>query len=127
MAQPGAFLSDNNPYDAEELLLLLADRIRQPAVLGALPLVVIGRTPDSVPANAPPTSGQVVRVVERPDHLRQMGQMSTNSVVVVADSSRHEIHLDQPDLVIEAVRNVIAAAREHAPVRPPLNGATVLR
>jgi phage gp45-like len=55
-----------------------------------------------------------------------MGRLSSNSVVLVADHSGHEIHLDQPELVLAAVEQLRLAIATHAKVRAPTVGASVL-
>jgi hypothetical protein len=54
-----------------------------------------------------------------------MGRLSSNSVVLVADHSGHEIHLDQPELVLAAVEQLRLAIATHAKVRATV-GASVL-
>jgi pimeloyl-ACP methyl ester carboxylesterase len=43
---------------------------------------------------------------------QRLAQLSTNSEIVVAEKSSHLIYVDEPQLVIEAVRRVHAAARD---------------
>lgn len=127
MSQPSSVTSDFDPYLAEELTLLLARRITEPHPLGAMPLIVIGKTPEAVPENANPASGPALRITERPEQLRGLGELSTNSIVMTATSSRHEIHLDQPQVVVEAIHAVLEAARHHLPLKPLTSGVTVIR
>ncbi|HXI20330.1 MAG TPA: alpha/beta hydrolase [Gemmatimonadales bacterium] len=127
MGQPFAVLADDNPYAANEEVLSLADRIRNPQQLGDIPLIVIGRSPDTVSAVADPASGAVRRVHERPAELRALGQLSSNSVVIRATHSRHEVHLDRPDLVLQAIANLREAIRTHSHVVAPTTGATILQ
>jgi hypothetical protein len=42
----------------------------------------------------------------------RLARLSTNSEIVVAEKSSHLIYVDQPELVVEAVRRVHAAARD---------------
>jgi pimeloyl-ACP methyl ester carboxylesterase len=126
MSQPSAVTTDYDPYLAEELTVLLADRIEHEHLLGDRPLIVIGRTPDTIPRNVAPNSGPARRVTERPVQLRELGELSTNSLVLTASNSRHEIHLDQPELVIDAVDDVVRAVRTHGALRPLTTGVTSL-
>jgi hypothetical protein len=48
---------------------------------------------------------------------RDLPNLSSNSVQVVAEGSRHDIEFDAPDLVIAAIREVVTSARTGAPVR----------
>ena len=45
----------------------------------------------------------------------ELGQLSNHSSHVIAKNSGHYIQLDRPDLVIEAVRNVVDHARQSPP------------
>jgi pimeloyl-ACP methyl ester carboxylesterase len=38
--------------------------------------------------------------------------LSTNSRLIVADKANHMIHIDQPQVIVEAVRSVIESSRE---------------
>lgn len=52
--------------------------------------------------------------VQRAQHDRgqiDLATLSTNSRHVIATNSGHHIHLDEPDLVVEAIRQVVNAAR----------------
>jgi len=46
------------------------------------------------------------------DANRRLGEVSTNSMVIVAEQSGHLIHVDEPDVYVDAVRRVVRAARE---------------
>jgi len=48
---------------------------------------------------------------------RRLAEVSTNSMVIVADQSGHMIHVDAPDVYVDAVRRVVAAAREGSRVQ----------
>lgn len=74
--------------------------VRQAAGLGSKPLVVVTRGRDLDP---PWRAGQAALL-----------RLSTNSSQVVAAGSGHYVHLDRPEVVVEAVRTVLAAARDAA-------------
>jgi hypothetical protein len=44
-------------------------------------------------------------------------RLSRNSPRVIARNSTHDVHLDGPEVVIDAIRQVVEAARGHASVR----------
>jgi pimeloyl-ACP methyl ester carboxylesterase len=50
------------------------------------------------------------------DGQTRLAALSTNSFLIVAKKSNHMIELDEPGLVVEAIRRVHAAARDHARV-----------
>jgi hypothetical protein len=79
--------------------------------LGALPLIVLthaGPTP-----GLPPGLDAAQRAAaQRQD--AQIAQLSTNSEQILALRSGHYIQVDQPGLVVEAILEVLSAARHHA-------------
>jgi pimeloyl-ACP methyl ester carboxylesterase len=71
------------------------------ASLGTLPLIVLA-------------AGQ--NVVNDPPWLpaqQQMARLSSNAKLVVVDGSGHYIHWDRPTLVVDAIGQVVEAARTH--------------
>ena len=57
--------------------------------------------------------------VQQAQHERgqaDLATLSTNSRLVIATNSGHHIHLDEPDLVVEAIRQVVYAARTRRPL-----------
>jgi pimeloyl-ACP methyl ester carboxylesterase len=123
MSQPAVVTSENNPFEGEELVLMMADRIRRAHLFGDIPLVVLARTPDTLPAGTAPTSVMAIRINERPLQLQQLAELSTNSAVFIADSSRHEIHLDQPTIVVGAVRWALGFEKQKGSALRDLPGA----
>lgn len=86
--------------------ILRAAQIRS---LGDLPLVVL-RHGQAAPMMASP---EVSRLIEETfaQLQQEMANLSSNGRLVVAESSTHTIQLDQPELVVEAIRDVVSAAR----------------
>jgi len=105
-AQVKMHISNDNPFEAEELGLLRAQRAHTDHVLGDLPLIVMSR---GLPEDASP-AGQKFEE----EHNRDQAGLVTLSRVgkqVVARRSGHHIPLDEPDLVVAAIRDVLSAAR----------------
>jgi hypothetical protein len=77
--------------------------------LGDIPLIVLrhGKTQPVM------TTPEVAQLLEETfvQLQNEMAALSTRGKVVVADQSGHLIQLEQPDLVIEAVREVVAEVR----------------
>jgi pimeloyl-ACP methyl ester carboxylesterase len=69
--------------------------------LGALPVVVISSDPIAADTSR-----------SRDSFAGRYPLFSTNTTFVVAKGSGHEIHLYQPDTVVEAIRRTIAALRK---------------
>jgi pimeloyl-ACP methyl ester carboxylesterase len=79
--------------------------------LGDLPLVVLSHDPDKPQPDLPedlvkPTNDAWEKMQE------ELTQLSTRGTQIIAKNSGHYIQLDRPDLVIEAVRQVVVQARQ---------------
>ena len=105
-AQVKMHISNDNPFEAEELGMLRAQRTRTAPVLGDLPLIVLSR-------GLPQDSGPAGQKGEEEHNRDQAGLVALSRLgkQVVAKRSGHHIPLDEPDLVVAAIRDVIAAAR----------------
>jgi pimeloyl-ACP methyl ester carboxylesterase len=79
--------------------------------LGNLPVVVI-RHGIKFPTNPPGTSpGQIeLKWIEA---QKRLAALSTNSELVVANRSGHEVEIDQPGIVVDEINLVVAAIRQH--------------
>ena len=86
-----------------------------PASLGARPLVVL--------THGQPFPGPF-SVLEKgwSEGQTRLAALSTNSLLIVAKNSNHMIELDEPDLVVEAIRRVHAAVRGHGRIADDGNG-----
>jgi pimeloyl-ACP methyl ester carboxylesterase len=105
-AQVKMHISNDNPFEAEELGMLRAQRTRTAHVLGDLRLIVLSR---GLPEDSSP-AGQT----GEEEHNRDQAALVALSRIgkqVVAKRSGHHIPLDEPDLVVAAIVDVIAAAR----------------
>jgi hypothetical protein len=60
----------------------------------------------------------VKRDQERIENTQSLLLLSRNSPLVVGEKSGHEIHLDQPELVVNAIRAVVEAAKNGTLLRP---------
>jgi pimeloyl-ACP methyl ester carboxylesterase len=94
-----------NPFEIEELADLRARRTATRYPLGDMPLVVLTR---GVSEEGGPDS-KAFEAEHRQDHT-VIAQMSRNGKMIVAERSGHHIQLDEPQLVIETIRGVLAAA-----------------
>ena len=105
-AQVKMHISNDNPFEAEELGMLRAQRTRTAHVLGDLPLIVLSR---GLPEDASPAG----KKGEEEHNQDQTGLVALSRIGkhLVAKRSGHHIPLDEPDLVVAAIRDVLAAAR----------------
>jgi pimeloyl-ACP methyl ester carboxylesterase len=116
-ADPVIRSADCNFHSANEGLTELkafsesASQAAPTGLLGNLPLVVLSHDPDMPMPDIPAD-------LEKPinDEWKQMqdelSHLSTRGTHVVATKSGHYIQIDRPELVIEAVRNVVDQARQ---------------
>lgn len=74
--------------------------------LGNLPVIVLSSAPIASESERQSRSGAAVRL----DFL------SSNSLHITATGSGHEIHLYQPDLVVQALLRSVSAVRSRAPL-----------
>jgi pimeloyl-ACP methyl ester carboxylesterase len=84
-----------------------AEALRQPGARGALgerPLIVISHAPHAQPAAASEAAWQ--------EGQRQLAALSSDSELVLSARGDLAIALEEPELVVEAVRRVHTAARE---------------
>ena len=85
--------------------------------LGNLPLAVLSHDPDKPQPDLPED-------LVKPFHdawaqmQEELAQLSTRSTHVIAKNGGHYIQLDRPDVVIEAVRNVVEQARQAHSAKP---------
>ena len=82
-----------------------AEEVRQLGPLGDLPLHVISRDPDRRPGSDDPTFSS------REQHWlklqQELVQLSTNAVHTIATGSGHDVMKDRPDVVVEAIRQIV--------------------
>jgi pimeloyl-ACP methyl ester carboxylesterase len=115
----GAILSDTRYFAAAAELYSSWEataaevRAMQITTLGDIPLVVLTQGEFAVP-DAYGVSGEVVEQAQAAWYEMQaeLAALSSNGKQVIAEQSGHYIQLDQPELVIDAIREVVEAARQ---------------
>jgi len=106
---------------AEELREMYVSRTKTTYPLGGMPLVVIRASekdrsapPDGVSAEEWKQMGE-----ERKQQAKDLASLSRNNKLIVAEQSGHHVQLDDPNLVVRAIRQVAASARHyHAKLAP---------
>jgi len=93
-------------WSPEEVTRMHTERLRDRATLGDLPLILLSRTVDSTDAMA----------AERAALQRDLAALSRHGRQITATRSGHNIHLEDPALVVGAIRDVVTDVR-HAPRR----------
>lgn len=99
---------------AEELRDMYDARAKAPYQLGNLPLVVLlpkggyGRPPRGVDADEWKRFNE-----EKRQQKMDFTNLSHNSKLIFAENSGHHIQLDEPQVVIDAVRLIVETTRQH--------------
>jgi pimeloyl-ACP methyl ester carboxylesterase len=98
---------NDNPFAAEEMAALLAERTTKKHALGDMPLVVLTRGGTEREAAENPAGEE-----KRKSNQVSLVALSRVGKQVVASRSGHHIPLDEPELVITAIRDVLAVLRK---------------
>ena len=114
LSQPPRAGGGGMEFLAEELRDMYDSRARTPYLLGNLPLVVLlpkggyGRPPQGVDADEWKRFNE-----EKRQQKMDFTNLSHNSKLIFAENSGHHIQLDEPQVVIDAVRLIVEASRQH--------------
>jgi pimeloyl-ACP methyl ester carboxylesterase len=104
------------------------DQIRAAPALRPIPIVVLSAdrswgpqvrsmiAAGKLPADVPPNFGYVVDAAQKKAHER-LANLVPNEKHITHTNSGHEIHKEQPQLVIGAIREVVEAVRSGKPMR----------
>jgi len=96
--------SNDNPFEAEELAAMFAERKKDEHPLGDMPLIVVSR---GVPEQQGPEGRQA-----QEEHLQEQASvvtLSRNGTQVIARHSGHHVQVDEPDVVVTAIHEVMSA------------------
>lgn len=102
--QPKHWAQADNPFEPEELAGLRAERAKSQYPYGNMPLVVLTRGI----SDAEGPDSKALEKEHRDDHAA-VAKLSRNGKLIVAEHSGHHVQIDQPALVIDAIREVIVA------------------
>ena len=105
--------------EVESVQQLRAAHERGGALLGDKPLIVISRAAGGYRPIRGIVSKEQAELLEheRLEHNQDLLRLSHNSKAIVANQSGHDVHIDQPDLIIESIRAVRDAIRNHSHLR----------
>ncbi len=76
--------------------------------LGDLPVIVLSSGPSASESDRQSRNGAAAR----------LDVLSSKTLHIIADGSGHEIHLFQPERVIQAVQQAVGAVRNRTPLSP---------
>ena len=79
--------------------------------LGDLPLAVLSHDPDRPSSDLPPDLAKQTNEAWEKMQV-DLAHLSTRGTQTIARNSAHYIQVDRPDVVIDAVRNIVAQARQ---------------
>jgi pimeloyl-ACP methyl ester carboxylesterase len=105
LGQLGHVAAAVNPYTEEELAQLRAEHPNRERAYGDMPLVVIsrGRPEEDVPI------GHALEE-ERTKEYAALASLSRKGQHTIAPLSGHHVQIEEPDLVVTAIRHVLPAA-----------------
>ncbi|HYJ84927.1 MAG TPA: alpha/beta hydrolase [Pyrinomonadaceae bacterium] len=109
-AQPQHYVADDDPYWGEEFAEFYAARQAKEYPLGDTPLIVLTRGKREYPDTE---EGKQLDE-DRKRMQRDLLNLSSNSKQIIATTSGHHIQLDDPKLVIDAIRQVVDSVRRPA-------------
>jgi pimeloyl-ACP methyl ester carboxylesterase len=101
------YAANDNNFILEEKARMIQEREKQPYVLGDIPLIVLTATKSEV----------IPEEEERRLNQASMTKLSRNSKQIIATESSHEIHIEQPELVLDAIRQVVEAVNKKEKLR----------
>jgi pimeloyl-ACP methyl ester carboxylesterase len=116
---PAAQYDPSQDYFADELAAMHRARAANPVALGDRPLVVLAAGKRPAPPGTPDTLWQRLRV-EKDGQKVDLSRLSRNALFVLAPTSTHNIHFDEPALVARAIELVVRTVATGAglPVLP---------
>jgi pimeloyl-ACP methyl ester carboxylesterase len=109
--------ADCNWHSAREQLAEMsafpdsASETAQTGSLSELPLAVLSHDPDKPSSDLPPDLAKPTNDAWE-KMQEELAHLSTRGTQTVAKNSAHYIQIDRPDIVIDAVRNVVEQARQ---------------
>ena len=112
MRQPKFLLADNGPYWADEFAAMYADSLYS---MGNKPIYVLSSGRDAFSKNT--DSAMKAIWLEKLEQKEKMSNLSANSKHLITTKSGHEIHLEEPELVINAIKEVIMGVRTGKPLK----------
>lgn len=104
LAQVKHYAAHANPFEAEELALLIADQKKKEYPLGDIPLIVLTAGREEY--------GEKAVEEDRKKQQAALAKLSRNGKQIIAVNSGHHIQIEDPELVSKAIRDVVTAAQK---------------
>src|SRR5262249_55549148 len=107
--------ASTDTFLAEELQAMFLAREKEPCPLGDRPVITLVGA-----ASEPPDQSEEMKRIwdEKRRQKSGLASLSRNSKCVFAEKSGHHIQLDEPEVVVSAVREVVEAVRNHRKLKP---------
>jgi len=96
-------------WSADEAERFYQQRRTRPASLGNMPLIVLARTTGGYASGMRITAGRLEEL--RREQQADLARLSTSGSVRFAPASGHNIHVEDPAFVAQAIRDVVQRAR----------------
>src|SRR5215203_5876426 len=94
-------------FFADELQAMYQSRAKNPFQLGDIPLVVlVGAKNEAAPQGVSEAEWKQLSEEKR-KQKSELANLSRNSKVIVTEKAGHHIQLDEPDLIVKAVKEII--------------------
>jgi len=106
LSQVKHYAAYENPFEAEELALMIADQKKKEYPLGDMPLIVL------TAGKAEYGPNEQALEDERRKNQAALATLSRHGKQVIAVGSGHHIQIEDPELVIKSIREVVTAARK---------------
>ncbi len=119
-AESRALLEENasaeRDWSPEELARMHAERSSHRATLGELPLIVLARTAGGYPSGMNVSPEALEK--ERRELQSDLAHLSLKGRLVFAEHAGHNLHLEDPQLVVGSIRDVVEQTRRLSPRAP---------
>ncbi|RFS17813.1 alpha/beta fold hydrolase [Emticicia sp. C21] len=99
------YATSDNIYLMDELLQMVKAKQKNPQPLGNKPLIVISRGKAF-------SNDNEAEEQKRLQDQKELTRLSSNSKQIIARNSGHHIQLDEPDVVVEAIKDMVRMVRE---------------
>jgi hypothetical protein len=97
-------------WSREELVRMHDERLRNRASLGDTPLIVLARTVGGYASGMNISADSLER--ERRGLQTDLAKLSRRGVIEFAPNSGHNIHLEDPRMVVSAIRRLVEGVRQ---------------
>jgi pimeloyl-ACP methyl ester carboxylesterase len=100
-------------WSPEELARMREERLVNRSSLGTIPLIVLARTAGGYQTGMTISADSLEK--ERRSFAADLARLSRRGRVIFAKAAGHNIHIEDPNLVSTAIREVVASARKPTP------------